>query len=97
MTKAVSNPVFSILNQVGMSDSPEHVELPEVIVEVHVPLEAATVAPETPVPELFKTLNVKFAAELTERTTIFTDVDVSAVIETVAKPFSPALLADTKY
>ena len=100
MTNAVSNPVLSILNDVGVSESPEHVELPEATVVVQVPVEAVIVAPEMPVPELFKTLNVKSAAvgaAATDRTTIFTDVADAAVIDTVEKPFSPALLADTKY
>ena len=100
LTNAVSNPVFSILNDVGVSESPEHVELPEATVVVQVPLEAVMIAPVMPVPELFKTLNVKSAAvgaAVTDRTTIFTDVVAAAVIDTVAKPFSPALLADTRY
>jgi hypothetical protein len=100
LTKAVSNPAFSILNDVGVNESPEHVELPEAIVGVHVPLEAVIVAPEMPVPELFKTPNVKSAAVGAadiDRTTILTDVEVPAVIDTVAKPLSPSLLADTKY
>jgi hypothetical protein len=53
-----------------------------------------------PDPELLRTLNVKSAADgaaLTERTTIFTEVEASAVMETVANPFSPDLLADTRY
>jgi hypothetical protein len=53
-----------------------------------------------PIPELFKTLKVKSAADGaadTDRTTIFTAVDASAVIDTVANPFSPDLLAETRY
>jgi hypothetical protein len=96
----VSKPVFSILNEVGASDNPEHVELPEVTVWLQVPLDAVMSTPEIPIPELFKTLKVKSAAvgaADTDRTTIFTAVDASAVIDTVAKPFSPDLLAETRY